>query len=141
MGVGHFVLRHTNTVHIEYPYDANWEEWELHDESVFMYEGAKAAVLRHLPKSFTATNEQLKTGEVIAENAFYKVLFTNWCHYLAISVQVKDAHWSQPWEFNPLALYHHASTSKKLFDKLSHEFEVRVATSAWTSGVYLREAA
>ena len=143
MGAGHFCLANASTVHIELPFDEAWEPWELHDETQWFIENVKKTVQSLLPKSFTEPTFNVRTidGEIIAENGFYKVLLTSWCSYIAISVQIKEANWSEPWEFNPLALFHHASASTKLFDELSEQYEVRIATSAWTSGAYIREAA
>lgn len=138
MGTGNYWLANAETVYIDCD-DVYHDEDDIMDEICFM--DFVDVVTSLIPvKSFYPCEKYVhgfrERRLVIAENGWYHLSILQWHTYFAVNVELKSAHESDPWEFNPLASYHHAAIARKIFNALASAFQLRVRTSAWTSGLY-----
>jgi hypothetical protein len=141
MGAGNYWLTNAETVYVDCD-DVYGNDDEYYFDDVSFRDFIESITSLIPIKSFSSTEKHIydfqETRLVIAENGWYHITVVEWHTYFAINIELKPAHESDPWEFNPLAIYQHAATAKKIFDEISHYFQLRVRTSAWTSGLYQR---
>lgn len=144
MGAGNFTLANAETVYIDNLHifdDFNGGELD-HDLINENYEDMVANILGLLPDSFSpVVNEWYEGGCIIAENNFYTVVITGWVGYYALSVVLKDNDDRYDCGINPLAAHHHSGIATRFFDKVHDIYPLRVPTSAWTSGAYVKSQA
>jgi hypothetical protein len=61
----------------------------------------------------------------------------DWQGYIALNVELKEADEFDPWEYHPLAVYHHESAATRIFDSLYHcGLQLSQRSSGWTSSRY-----
>lgn len=144
MGAGNFTLANAETVyiddlHVHGDYNGGDLDLDLINEN---YENLEDTLVELLPDSFSRVeNGWYEGGCIIAENNFYNVVLTHWVGYYALSVVLKDNDDCYDWGINPLAAHHHSGVATKYFDKVHDTYPLRVPTSAWTSGAYVKQAA
>jgi hypothetical protein len=144
MGAGNFTLANAETVYIDDMHVLGETEEEQMDQDLINlnYEDMVDNILALLPDSFSPVkNEWYEGGCIIAENNFYTVVITGWVSYYALSVVLKDNDDRYDWGINPLAAHHHSGIATRFFDKVHDIYPLRVPTSAWTSGAYVKQAA
>lgn len=136
MGVGNFFITGAETAYVDHDLVRDCED-EFDD---FGFDDLVANIISILPKTFEPTTKKTHHddgGLLIAESGFYDVTVVDWETYYAVNVIPKEAYWSEPWDVNPLAVYHLPRVSASIFDKLHEMYPLRIRCCAWTSGQYV----
>ena len=148
MGIGNYYLTNAHTVYVDH--DQVYGEWdsskdqhkfiETESDFAFHYDDFIEVLADLIPATYSLFSERViefdrhECRRMIAENGFYRISVVEYHGYFAVNVELKAAHESKPWEFNPLAIHGHARAATRIFDLLATRYELRVRTSAWTSG-------
>ena len=146
MGVGNYLLRDAKTIYIDDEsvygaWDREKEQFEFVEcefDYQFLYDCMIEHILELLPKSYMPVKRKFH-GErrVIAANGFYDISVVDWQGYLALNVELKEADEFDPWEYHPLAVYHHEKAATRIFDSLYHcGLQLSQRSSGWTSSRY-----
>ncbi len=154
MGVGVYWQENAFTVFVddeelyaEYSIEKQQHENIEHDDDYqSLHEDFVQEVLELLPESYEVLTDTWEGGysfgdvsrQILAENGFYRVSLVDWHGMQAINVELRQAHYSDSWEFNPLAVHHHGRAATKIFDALAERFALRGRTSGWTTGCYVK---
>lgn len=143
MGVGNYFVTNGRTVQVDHNQiygeyiDGEHEFIEDEWDYTHLFNNFLEIVGDQLPTGYEQVNkyDHHEGARIIAENGFYTVQVKEWEGYVAISLVIKD---DDEYEegVHPLAKHHLDTRATTLFDKLATCYELRIRTSAWTSGKY-----
>lgn len=144
MGVGNYCADNGITVQVsheqiygEYTIDGGYELIEDEFDYQIYFNEFIGNLNSLIPKSYDLVDEydHYESARIIAENGFYTVQVKDWEGYVAVSLVLKENN-----DFHsgvhPLGEYHLETRANTLCDELASCYELRVSTSAWTSGDY-----
>ena len=117
-------------VYVDPGNDTNYEPSEYE----FWLGELEQDVTRLLPESFQAVNAWKGSNFVLAESKLLQIvrLDNQWSIAIAIIVPEPDGENQRI----PLARRHMSLLAKRLFNALSDQYELRVRSGPWTSGLY-----